>query len=64
MNQEIDLRSPEFIASRRLVRPVFLKYMVIVLLSFLLPGSYYGILFYSSNLQLELAAENNYLLEL
>jgi len=64
MNQEIDLRSPEFIASRRLVRPVFLKYMVIVLLSFLMPGSYYGILFYSSNLQLELAAENNYLLEL
>lgn len=64
MSREIDLRSPEFIAANRPIRPVFLKYVVVVLLSFFLPGVYYSAQIYSAKLQFELEAESYYLLEL
>ncbi len=54
---EIDLRSAEFIASRRLFKPVLLKFLAIVLLILIILGTYCGGSFYADNLRSDLLNE-------
>lgn len=56
INKEIDLRSPEFIASRRFIKPVLLKYLAIILSLALISGAHYGAARYCDHLRAHLEA--------
>lgn len=56
INKEIDLRSPEFIASRRFIKPVLLKYLAVFLSLALISGAHYGAARYCDQLRSHLKA--------
>jgi len=64
MTLEIDLRTPEYIASRRLLSPAFLKICSALLGCCLLGSVFYAALAYTDGLKRELASETAIVSEL